>query len=233
MLNVASAMLLHFFLTTSVNAYSENSFYQPTKSKGERFFMNLRSTGDAERSTRRVFSQTPIRFGGRSDIPPLVGKVMEYEAMLDEDASKEHPNFSEATDTGSMRVGRANSNFVRFGRSRGNNNNKPRRNYNRLARANNSLFLRFGRGRSDFIRFGRSGDYLRKKREITEEDKRGNNNFMRFGKRYDDEDMEYLENAQVEDNEHGVEEKLRDALLLKLISQIKCNMDRSDCERLN
>ncbi|GJQ82380.1 hypothetical protein Trydic_g445 [Trypoxylus dichotomus] len=226
-----TALLFHFLLTTA--AYSTSSFYQPSKSKGEHLFMNLRSNYDTERSTRRVFAQNPIRFGGRrSDIPPLVGKVMEYEAMLDDEVGdRETRAFSKGNH---MRFGRANSNFLRFGRS-GSNTNKNK-DYNRLTRGNNSLFLRFGRGRSDFLRFGRDEEYSRKKRDtsvVNEEEKRGNNNFMRFGKRYDEEDyMEELPEDEIKGQD--LHDKLGDALFLNLLSRISCNMNKVDCdERLD
>ncbi|KAI4463479.1 helix-turn-helix domain [Holotrichia oblita] len=156
-----AALLLHFLLTTTVHAYSENAVYQPSRSKGERLFLNLRSGVDTERSTRRIFAQNPIRFGGRSDIPPLVGKAMEYEAMIDDElSSRERRAFNKGNH---MRFGRANSNFLRFGKSRNNKNSD----YNRLTRANNSLFMRFGRGRNDFLRFGRSEEFSRNKRDTS------------------------------------------------------------------
>ncbi|KAI4463481.1 fmrfamide related peptide family [Holotrichia oblita] len=222
-----AALLLHFLLTTTVHAYSENAVYQPSRSKGERLFLNLRSGVDTERSTRRIFAQNPIRFGGRSDIPPLVGKAMEYEAMIDDElSSRERRAFNKGNH---MRFGRANSNFLRFGKSRNNKNSD----YNRLTRANNSLFMRFGRGRNDFLRFGRSEEFSRNKRDTSTVDdvqKRGNNNFMRFGKRYN-----YEEN--VEEFPNFTEEQtktLEDALLFKLLSQISCNMESANCdERLD
>ncbi|KAK9679593.1 FMRFamide related peptide family [Popillia japonica] len=265
-----AALLLHIFLTTTVHAYSENAVYQPSRSKGEHLFFNLRSGVDSERSTirktrstnlpevkasissstsdrasilrdpRDVFSHrilsdsaNPIRFGGRSDIPPLVGKAMEYEAMMDDElTSRERRAFNKGNH---MRFGRANSNFLRFGRARSSNNNNRSSGYNnRLTRANNSLFMRFGRGRNDFLRFGRSSEELsRKKRDTSTGDdveKRGNSNFMRFGKRYNyEEDLEEIPNFTEEQTK-----ALEDALFLKLLSQISCNMESGNCdERLD
>lgn len=152
--------------------------------------------------------------------------------MDDELTSRERRAFNKGNH---MRFGRANSNFLRFGRARSSNNNNRSSGYNnRLTRANNSLFMRFGRGRNDFLRFGRSSEELsRKKRDTSTGDdveKRGNSNFMRFGKRYNyEEDLEEIPNFTEEQTK-----ALEDALFLKLLSQISCNMESGNCdERLD
>lgn len=58
-----------------------------------------------EKSTQEVFKQGHIRFGGRSDITPLEGKMIRYKGILDELINRESRSPS------------SNNNHIRFGRS--------------------------------------------------------------------------------------------------------------------
>lgn len=90
-----------------------------------------------EQSTLEVLRKKPIKFGGRSDIPPLWGKMAEYRSMLREMLNRE----------------------------------------TRLARNNNH-----------HIRFGRSDPDLAQLEADVFEEKRGNHNFLRYGRSFDSDD---------------------------------------------
>ncbi|KAL0272782.1 UNVERIFIED_CONTAM: hypothetical protein PYX00_005626 [Menopon gallinae] len=129
-------------------------------------FVQKRSNPDMRRST---LDKNFMRFGRSGFFPgercckhrDLVGFSSNWPSAADPAVTSKR-----GTDSNFMRFGRGKGDFIRFGRGQDN--------FMRFGRTKDN-FMRFGRGQDNFMRFGKANDNFMRFG-------RGQDNFMRFGK---------------------------------------------------
>ncbi|XP_022912824.1 FMRFamide neuropeptides [Onthophagus taurus] len=213
--------ILFFLLSTIFNAESKESYVSGRNDDRQ---MDSRSSRDSDRNIRRVLDNNSIRFGRRSDLPPLFNRY-----QYDDDEDDDIQTRTQRAGLNHLRFGKSgNNNFLRFGRNQNDTSGVD----SRIQRGGNSNFFRFGRrfndnhmrfGRTDnYMRFGRGQNFMRFGRTLStkrSDNKRPTDNFMRFGRDYEDGD----------ENEEEIKNDLSDDLrLAAFLNGIACKTENSN-----